>query len=163
MLDVMTKDEASKRLKDGCVRFYTLRKAGEELVIKCVFVLAAFWAARVGADEGSRKGTPPVVRIAMKSVGKRMVTLLSGYEAWDLSGEELAADLKLAAASATASAFLPPRSVWRSLMRWAVQLMAGCSPKKPIYEIMVQGALVSFVRRRREGADGWAQVRTRRW
>ena len=100
MLDVMTKDDVHKRLKDGCVRFYSLRKAGEEVVIKYVF----FAGSSEGRANWSRKGTPPVVRIAMKSVGKRMVTLISGYEAWDLSGEELAADLKLAAASSTASA-----------------------------------------------------------
>lgn len=56
---------------------------------------------------GNRKGSPPMVKIAIKTVGKRQVTLVSGHEAWGLfTSEELAEDLRHKAASSTAGELL---------------------------------------------------------
>lgn len=38
MLDVMTKDDAFRRFKDGCTKFFEIKKEGEEAVVKCVFL-----------------------------------------------------------------------------------------------------------------------------
>jgi translation initiation factor 2D len=103
ILDVLSKDEALQRLKNACHEHYEMIKPGQEGVVK--------------------KGTPPLVKIMVKNVGKRQVTLVSGYEKWDLfTGAEMAEDLRHRAASST-----------------AVQPITGSSPKKPLFEIMVQG------------------------
>lgn len=39
VLDVLTKDDALKRLKDSCVRFFEVRRWAEEAVVKCVSAL----------------------------------------------------------------------------------------------------------------------------
>ncbi|KAM0747852.1 hypothetical protein T439DRAFT_328520 [Meredithblackwellia eburnea MCA 4105] len=108
-LDVMSKDEALKRLKEAGTKFWELRKGKEDPVVK--------------------KGTPPLVKIAIKTVGKRQVTLISNFEQWGLfTAEEVAEDLRHRAASST-----------------AVQPIHGSSPKKPLFEIMVQGSHESLV------------------
>ncbi|KAL8291415.1 hypothetical protein RQP46_002393 [Phenoliferia psychrophenolica] len=109
VLDVLTKDDALKRLKDVSTRFFEVTKGGEEPVVK--------------------KGAPPAVKVAIKTVGKRMVTLISGFEPWGLfTADDLAEDLRHRAASST-----------------AVQQIQGSSPKAPKYEVMVQGSHESLV------------------
>lgn len=84
---VLSKDDAFKRLKDACQAYWskqssTLGDEADERVVK--------------------KGSPPVIRVAIKNVGKRQVTLVSGHEAWDLfSSEELAEEMKHRSASST--------------------------------------------------------------
>jgi hypothetical protein len=90
-------------------------------------VLACDWDSKLIAFFlASRKGSPPVIKIAIKNVGKRQVTLVSGtslssfschhmadtwlqstgHEAWDLfTSEDFAEDLKHRSASSTASTF----------------------------------------------------------
>lgn len=38
-MDVLTKDDALKRFKDGCQDWYSVKRQGEEEVYKCVW----FW------------------------------------------------------------------------------------------------------------------------
>ncbi|TKA54794.1 hypothetical protein B0A53_02603 [Rhodotorula sp. CCFEE 5036] len=73
----------------------------------------------------ARKGSPPTIKVAIKNVGKRQVTLISGHEPWDLfTSEELAEKLKHASASST-----------------SIQPLAGSAKKgqTPKVEIMCQG------------------------
>ncbi|GAA5862094.1 hypothetical protein JCM3774_006173 [Rhodotorula dairenensis] len=113
----VTRDEALKRIKkEGCTAYWGLTRPG------------------AGADEVVKKGTPPTVKVTIKNVGKRQVTLISGHEPWDLfTSEELAEKLKHASASST-----------------SIQPLAGSAKKgqTPKVEIMCQGthdALVTKV------------------
>ncbi|ORY72895.1 hypothetical protein BCR35DRAFT_307416 [Leucosporidium creatinivorum] len=104
-VDVLTKEDANRRLRDGCTAWWSMEKKGEEKVVK--------------------KGSPPVIKVAIKNVGKRQVTLVSGHEPWTLfTSDELAEELKHRSASST-----------------AVQPLAGSAKKgqQPKVEIMCQG------------------------
>ena len=90
---LMGRLEAGERLEKGCERYWEFKRGNGEGVLK--------------------KGTPPLIKIAIKTVGKRMVTLVSNYEGWNLfTGEELAEELRvLAAASTSGQSPLPPSSL----------------------------------------------------
>lgn len=82
-MEVMGKEEAGRRVKEGCVAWWSLERKGEERVVK--YVHSFSWGA--GGVVGEllthwvvvrRKGSPPVIKVAIKNVGKRQVTLVSG-------------------------------------------------------------------------------------
>ena len=78
-----------------------------------------------------------MVRIAIKTVGKRMVTLISGHEPWGLfTADELAEDLRHRAASSTAGVlfFLTP------LESFQAEQVHACSPAS--HRVVAQGAQV---------------------
>ncbi|GAA5903985.1 hypothetical protein JCM5296_002473, partial [Sporobolomyces johnsonii] len=106
-LGMVSKEEAVKRLRAaGCTGYWGVRKGGGEETVK--------------------KGAPPTVRVQVKNVGKRQVTLVSGHEAWGLfSSEDFAEELKHKSASST-----------------SIQPLAGSAKKgqTPKVEIMCQGA-----------------------
>ncbi|GJN93815.1 hypothetical protein Rhopal_006873-T1 [Rhodotorula paludigena] len=83
-------------------------------------------AEQVGSERGAPgKGSPPTIRVQIKNVGKRQVTLVSGHEPWDLfTSDELAEELKHRSASST-----------------SIQPIAGSAKKgsTPKVEIMCQG------------------------
>ncbi|GAA6060802.1 hypothetical protein JCM10212_000575, partial [Sporobolomyces blumeae] len=84
---VMTKDEGFKRFKGGFSPFWSLRTSS---------------SGGDGTGDKVRKGSPPIVKVSIKNVGKRQVTLISGHEGWELfSSEELAEELKHKSASST--------------------------------------------------------------
>ncbi|GAA5891504.1 hypothetical protein JCM8208_007305 [Rhodotorula glutinis] len=98
------RDEALRRIKSGCTAFWGYKKDGDEVI---------------------KKGSPPQIRVQIKNVGKRQVTLVSGHEPWELfSSEELAEELKHRSASST-----------------SIQPLAGSAKKggTPKVEIMCQG------------------------
>ncbi|GAA5827820.1 hypothetical protein JCM11251_007689 [Rhodosporidiobolus azoricus] len=100
------RERAAERIREGCVRYYGVKrgKDGEEVV---------------------KKGSPPVIKVQIKNVGKRQVTLVSGHEAYSLfTSEEFAEELKKKSASST-----------------SVQPLAGSAKKgqTPKVEIMCQG------------------------
>ncbi|GAA5969333.1 hypothetical protein JCM21900_002814 [Sporobolomyces salmonicolor] len=104
-LGMVSKEEASKRLRAACTGYWGVRQGGGEETVK--------------------KGTPPTVRVQVKNVGKRQVTLVSGHEAWGLfSSEDFAEELKHKSASST-----------------SIQPLAGSAKKgqTPKVEIMCQG------------------------
>jgi translation initiation factor 2D len=69
-----------------------------------------------------------------------MVTLISNFEIWDLfRADDLAEELKHKAASSS-----------------AVQPLVGSSPKRPLYEIMVQGT--SHPISQGEKTDEWNRI-----
>lgn len=112
-IPTMSRDEAVTRLRDSCTKFWTASSAGD------------------ASDAEVRKGSPPVVRVQVKRVGKRDVTLVSRFEEWDvISAKDLAEELKITAASSS-----------------SVQPMQGSSPKKPVMEVMVQGSQEQLVKR----------------
>ncbi|BGO95274.1 hypothetical protein NBRC10512_003037 [Rhodotorula toruloides] len=80
----ITREEALKRIrKDGCTGYWALRKGKN-------------------GEESVKKGSPPTIKVAIKNVGKRQVTLVSGHEPWDLfSSDEFAEELKHRSASST--------------------------------------------------------------
>lgn len=76
----MTREEALKRIrKDGCTGYWALRrgKNGEESV-KCVQMSLLRQARLLTCLVACRKGSPPMIKVAIKNVGKRQVTLVSG-------------------------------------------------------------------------------------
>ncbi|KAK4051480.1 hypothetical protein OIO90_004694 [Microbotryomycetes sp. JL221] len=107
-VEVLSKDEAHKRFVAACQPYWTLQRRGGDKIVK--------------------KGSPPLVRIAIKNVGKRHVTLISNHEAWSdmdlFTSEEIAEDLKKRSASST-----------------SIQPLAGSAKKgqQPKVEIMCQG------------------------
>ncbi|GAA6014443.1 hypothetical protein JCM10207_001608 [Rhodosporidiobolus poonsookiae] len=102
------REKAVERVKEGCVEHWGMRRGGEE------------------EEEEIKKGSPPVVKVQIKNVGKRQVTLVSGHEPWGLfTSEELAEELKKKSASST-----------------SIQPLAGSSKKgqPPRVEVMCQGS-----------------------
>ncbi|GAA6053748.1 hypothetical protein JCM3770_005098 [Rhodotorula araucariae] len=100
-----TREEVLRRVKGACTPYWGYR--------------------RQGGDEVVKKGSPPAIRVAIKNVGKRQVTLVSGHEPWELfTSEEFAEELKHRSASST-----------------SVQPLAGSAKKggTPKVEIMCQG------------------------
>ncbi|BGP58020.1 hypothetical protein JCM8202_001742 [Rhodotorula sphaerocarpa] len=108
------REEALRRVQSlGCTGYWSLRRG------------TGSGAAEEDAEEMVKKGSPPVVKVAIKNVGKRQVTLISGHEPWELfTSEELAEKLKHASASST-----------------SIQALAGSAKKgqAPKVEIMSQG------------------------
>ncbi|GAA5869539.1 hypothetical protein JCM8547_001518 [Rhodosporidiobolus lusitaniae] len=103
---LVEREKVGERVRQGCVGFWGLRRKGE-------------------GEEVIKKGTPPYIKVAIKNVGKRQVTLISGHEPWSLfTSEELAEELKHKSASST-----------------SVQPLAGSAKKNqtPKVEIMCQG------------------------
>ncbi|GAA5980490.1 hypothetical protein JCM11641_003412 [Rhodosporidiobolus odoratus] len=97
---------AVERLKEGCTKYWTVRR-------------------KDGGEGEVKKGSPPVIKVQIKNVGKRQVTLVSGHEAWSVfTSEELAEELKHKSASST-----------------SIQPLAGSAKKgqTPKVEIMCQG------------------------
>lgn len=112
----MSRDDIAARLRDASTKYWTASRGNHSDDDDNVEV---------------RKGSPPVVRIQVKRVGKRDVTLVSHFEEWDvISAKELAEELKLSAASSS-----------------SVQPMQGSSPKKPVMEVMVQGSQEQLVKK----------------
>ncbi|KAM0786179.1 hypothetical protein ACM66B_006986 [Microbotryomycetes sp. NB124-2] len=107
-VDVLSKDEAHKRFVNAGQPFWTVQKVGQTKVVK--------------------KGSPPVVKVVIKNVGKRQVTLISNHEGWVdvglLTSEDLSEELKKRSASAT-----------------SIQPLVGSAKKnqQPKVEIMCQG------------------------
>ncbi|GAA5888269.1 hypothetical protein JCM6882_008562 [Rhodosporidiobolus microsporus] len=94
------------RVREGCVKHWGVRRKGEE-------------------GEVVKKGSPPVIKVQIKNVGKRQVTLVSGHEPYSLfTSDEFAEELKKKSASST-----------------SVQPLAGSAKKgqTPKVEIMCQG------------------------
>ncbi|GAA5990383.1 hypothetical protein JCM10908_007347 [Rhodotorula pacifica] len=109
------REEAVRRIREGgCTGYWGMKRRGK---------VAA--GGEGEEDEVIKKGSPPTVKVAIKNVGKRQVTLISGHEPWDLfTSEELAEKLKHASASST-----------------SIQPLAGSAKKgqTPKVEIMCQG------------------------
>ncbi|KAI5481139.1 protein of eukaryotic translation initiation factor SUI1 family [Pseudohyphozyma bogoriensis] len=107
--EVMGKEDGWKRLVGRCEEWFVIESPSL-------------------SKDVVKKGKPMPIKIQLKTVGKRMVTLITGFEVWgdygcSLEKEELAEDLRKRAASST-----------------SVSQMTGSSPKKPLYEVMVQGS-----------------------
>ncbi|GAA5911314.1 Tma64p [Sporobolomyces salmoneus] len=110
---VMTKDEGFKRIVSNSglwTEYWGFSRGG----------------GSKGEEESVQKGKPPVIKVAIKNVGKRQVTLISGHEGWNdlVKTEELAEDLKHKSASSV-----------------SIQPLAGSAKKHqtPKVEIMCQG------------------------
>ncbi|BGP19842.1 hypothetical protein JCM10213v2_007973 [Rhodosporidiobolus nylandii] len=102
----VARETVLERVREGCTVFFGVRrgKGGEEVI---------------------KKGHPPVIKVQIKNVGKRQVTLVSGHEPWALfTSEEFAEELKHKSASST-----------------SVQPLAGSAKKgqTPRVEVMCQG------------------------
>ncbi|BGP51435.1 hypothetical protein JCM10450v2_007377 [Rhodotorula kratochvilovae] len=113
------KEVGSERGAPGCV-------GREEALRRVLAGCTAYWGySRKGGEELIKKGSPPTIRVAIKNVGKRQVTLVSGHEPWELfTSEDLAEELKHRSASST-----------------SIQPLAGSAKKghTPKVEIMCQG------------------------
>ncbi|GAA5982541.1 hypothetical protein JCM5350_006108 [Sporobolomyces pararoseus] len=110
---VMTKDEGFKRFlsNGGFTEYWGLSISGSD------------------SEEVVQKGKPPMIRIQIKNVGKRQVTLISGHEIWlesisSTSSEQFSEELKHKTASSV-----------------SLQPVQGSAKKNqtPKIEIMCQG------------------------
>ncbi|KAK4049996.1 hypothetical protein OIV83_003820 [Microbotryomycetes sp. JL201] len=142
-VDVLSKDDAHKRFLNACQSYWVVQRPGQDNIVK--------------------KGSPPIVKVVIKNVGKRQVTLVSNHEAWAdvglFTSEELSEELKKRSASSTSSkAFRPGCKLVPILIEFAiaraVQPLAGSAKKnqQPKVEIMCQGthnALVSTLLKER--------------
>ncbi|GAA6036264.1 hypothetical protein JCM8097_006866 [Rhodosporidiobolus ruineniae] len=115
---LVEREKAAEMVREGCTAYWGYRRGGEEVI---------------------KKGSPPTIKVQIKNVGKRQVTLVSGHEAWDLfTSDEFAQELKHASASST-----------------SVQPLAGSAKKgqTPKVEIMCQGTHDALVLRLLSGRN----------
>ena len=123
---LMGRLEAGERLEKGCERFWEFKRGNGEGVLRSVLpsfasllslfspsILRVLNRKLTISNPTHRKGSPPLIKIAIKTVGKRMVTLVSNYEGWNLfTGEELADELRVLAAASTSGQSPPPPSLF---------------------------------------------------